>query len=188
MATKGDAKPVKAKCASAAKPVAKKKASPKPLGRPSSYSQKVATEICARLADGESLRSICMDSRMPDKTTVFRWLAQTDGEVSAFRNQYARAREAQADRLAEEILEIADDGRNDTYVDEEGNAKTDHDVIARSRLRVDSRKWLASKLAPKKYGERVAQEISGPDGGPQQHESKVTLSAEEAYRRLIDGK
>jgi len=68
--------------------------------------------------------------------------------------------------LAEEILEIADDGINDTYETEDGKEKVNQDVINRSRLRVDTRKWLMSKLAPKKFGERVEQFISGPDGGP----------------------
>lgn len=66
-----------------------------------------------------------------------------------------RAREARADRLAEEILAIADDGSNDTYIDAAGNQRTDHDAIARSKLRVDSRKWLASKMFPRKYGEKL---------------------------------
>jgi hypothetical protein len=97
---------------------------------------------------------------MPDKSTVMRWLAQNE----AFRDQYARARESQADHLAEEILQIADDGSNDTYQTENGEA-VNHDVIARSRLRVDTRKWLASKLAPKKYGDKVTQEHTGEGGG-----------------------
>lgn len=93
-----------------------------------------------------------------------RWLEAHED----FREKYARARADQADFLAEEILQIADDGLNDTYTDEEGNVRTNQDVIARSRLRVDSRKWYASKLLPKKYGDRVQQEVSGPDGGPVQ--------------------
>lgn len=99
---------------------------------------------------------------MPSVTTVMRWL----GEESAadFREQYARARELQADKLAEEILAIADDGSNDTYKDEDGLPRVDHDHIARSRLRVDSRKWLAGKLAPKKYGDKLA--VGGADDLP----------------------
>jgi len=93
-----------------------------------------------------------------------RWLA--DENHQAFCDQYVRAREAQADRLAEEILEIADDGSNDTYTDENGNERTNQEVVARSRLRVDARKWLASKMAPKKYGDKIQQEVSGADGGP----------------------
>lgn len=132
-------------------------------GRPSSYTQSVADEICTRIAEGESLRKICLNNHIPELRTVMRWLAHDDREE--FRRQYARARELQADRLAEEILQIADDGQNDTYQTDDGEA-VNHDVIARSRLRVDARKWLAAKMAPKKYGERVQQEISGPEGGP----------------------
>jgi len=89
-----------------------------------------------------------------------RWLdAHQD-----FRDKYARARADQADFLAEEIIQIADDGLNDTYTDEDGNEKTNVDVIARSRLRVDSRKWYASKLLPKKYGDRTQLEGTGEGG------------------------
>ncbi|OWT68078.1 MULTISPECIES: terminase small subunit protein [unclassified Achromobacter] len=130
-----------------------------PAGRESTFTQEIGDTICARLADGESLRRICQDEDMPDKSTVMRWLAQDEN----LRDQYARAREAQADRLAEEILEIADDGRNDTYTDEDGNERTNQEVVARSRLRVDARKWLASKMAPKKYGDKV--ELSGTGEG-----------------------
>ena len=99
---------------------------------------------------------------MPSRYSVNRWLA-TNPE---FRNQYAHAREEQADVYVEQIIEIADDGLNDTYLDDEGNTKVDHDVIARSKLRVDARKWVASKLAPKKYGDKITQEITGVDGAP----------------------
>lgn len=99
---------------------------------------------------------------MPSSSMVKRWLAQH----SEFRAQYAQAREDQADFYAEQIIEIADDGLNDTYLDDEGNTIVDHDVIARSKLRVDARKWVASKLAPKKYGDKINQEITGVDGAP----------------------
>lgn len=131
-------------------------------GRPSSFTQEMADLICERIGSGESLRAICRDAEMPAQSTVFKWLV----DFKSFSEQYARAREAQTEALAEEILEIADDGRNDTYTDEDGNERTNHDVVARSRLRVDSRKWLMSKLAPKKYGEKITQEHTGPDGGP----------------------
>src|SRR5258708_5885028 len=81
-------------------------------GRPSSFSDALGTVICERLSQGESLRRICGDERMPDKSTVLRWLAVHQ----EFRDQYARAREAQADYWAEEIIEISDDGTHD-YVE-----------------------------------------------------------------------
>ena len=129
------------------------------MGRPSEFTTETADRICARLAEGESLRAIVADDDMPGQSTVFRWLAENEG----FREQYARAREAQADKLFEEILTIADDGSNDTYQTENGEA-TNHDVIARSRLRVDARKWMASKMAPKKYGDKLA--IGGAEDLP----------------------
>jgi hypothetical protein len=133
------------------------------MARPSKYTKVMASRICERLMAGESLRKICTDADMPTQSTVYRWLDQFE----PFQEQYARAREIQADTLADQILDIADDGSNDTYpVDDTGATGTNHDVIARSRLRVDARKWMASKLAPKKYGEKLQQEVTGGDGGP----------------------
>jgi hypothetical protein len=129
-------------------------------GRPSSFTREIADEICERLAEGESLRSICRSDGMPVQATVFRWLSIDE----AFLKQYARAREAQADRLADEILDIADDSSHDTESTEHGD-RPNNEWIARSRLRVDARKWLASKMAPKKYGDKVTQEITGGGGG-----------------------
>lgn len=86
------------------------------------------------------------------------WLERNHSDI------YARAREARADKLAEDILTISDDGLNDTMVDENGKTIVNQDVIQRSRLRVDSRKWLASKMLPKKYGDKV--EIGGDQLNP----------------------
>lgn len=141
-------------------------------GRPSDYCEEIADLICERISDGESLRGICSESEMPNKSTVFKWLSIH----KSFADQYARAREAQAETMADEILSIADNGENDTYLDEDGNARTNHDVIARSRLRVDSRKWLASKLLPKKYGDRLIQEHGGIDGKPIQVQAVSDLT------------
>lgn len=141
----------------------------KPIGRPSTYSEKVALEICARIARGESLNSICKDEGMPGLTAVYAWLLRHED----FAKQYARAREDQADTLADEIVAIADDGRNDTYIDADGNKRTDNDVIQRSKLRVDARKWVAAKLKPRKYGERV---MGDPDNPIRvDHSGQVTL-------------
>ena len=134
-----------------------KTAEPRATGRPTSYTKVMAERICERLSDGESLRSICLGDKMPSKTTVFRWLRQFD----SFRDQYARAREAQADAIADEILDIADDGSNDFMGEDE---KYNGDAVQRSRLRVDARKWFAGKLAPKKYGDSTMVKHADADG------------------------
>jgi hypothetical protein len=121
------------------------------VGRHTEYTQEMADIICERIADGESLRAICRDDHMPVKSTVFKWLNQNKD----FADQYARAREAQADSLADEIIDIADDNSRDVVKDQDGHEVVNHDVIARARLRVDARKWIASKLKPKSYGERT---------------------------------
>lgn len=118
------------------------------MGRPSSYSDAIGAEICERLADGEGLRGICSDAHMPNRVTVIRWLEQNEN----FRNQYARAREKQADAYAERIL------------DEAFNAEDPQ----LGRLRVDALKWAASKLAPKRYGDAVQMKHTDADGGPVQ--------------------
>lgn len=100
---------------------------------------------------------------MPDKATVCRWLAKNVD----FRDQYARAREAQADSLVDDILSIADDGRNDWMLRKFGDDERwveNGEAIRRSVLRIDARKWMAGKLQPKKYGEKITQEVTGADG------------------------
>jgi hypothetical protein len=121
------------------------------------------------MAEGESLRSICRDESMPASSTVFGWLA-TD---KAFSEQYARACEARTNAMAEEIIEIADDSSADALRDPEtGDERLNAEFVARSRIRIDTRKWLMARMAPKKYGDKVSQEVSGPDGGP--IEQKIT--------------
>lgn len=111
---------------------------------------------------------------MPDVSTVCKWL----NDFPDFAKQYARAREAQADALADEILDIADDGTADTIIGEDGVERINQEVVARSRLRVDARKWYASKLAPKKYGEKIEATHQGPNGGP--------VQIEEIRRTVVD--
>ncbi len=124
----------------------------KRAGAPSRFTQKVADTICERLVEGHSLRRICLSDDMPHAATVCRWLA--DEKYAAFREQYARAREAQADTLADECLDIADDGTNDWMAETEGGEKYNGDAVQRSKLRIDTRKWMAGKMAPKKYGDK----------------------------------
>jgi hypothetical protein len=122
-----------------------------PIGRPSDFSQELADEICYRIANGEGLVKICKDEHIPARSTVMRWIFK----IPEFQDKYTLAREQQADFYFEEILEIADGSEKDSYIDEKGNQRVDHENINRSRLRVDTRKWVIARLAPKKYGDRV---------------------------------
>jgi hypothetical protein len=129
----------------------------------SEFSQAIADVILERIAEGESLRRICRDDDMPARSTVFKWLA--DPANASFVDQYARAREAQAEALFEDILEIADDSSGDVkIVGEDEREVCNTEFVARAKLRVDARKWMAGKLAPKKYGDKITQEHTGPDG------------------------
>lgn len=121
-------------------------------GRPTDYNEELALKICEALASSAiGLRKLC-DSRddFPDVATVRKWVVRHEW----FGDQYMKALANRAMWLAEEIEEIADDSKKDTYIDDNGNKKVDSEVVARSRLRVDTRKWIASKLLPKIYGDK----------------------------------
>jgi hypothetical protein len=122
-------------------------------GRPTEYTTEIATSICERLADGESLRAICADPAMPEKATVRGWLAR----YPEFRDEYASALEAQAEDLAWEVLEIVDDAKGDYVERVRANGKVvtvfDPANLARCRLRCDVRWWVVERLAPKGLGE-----------------------------------
>lgn len=139
----------------AAKPGAPGKAKRK-QGRPTGYTEKLGQEICARMAEGRSLRSVCSDEDMPGKQMVCRWLAK----YPVFRDQYATLADVRALILFEDILDIADDGTKDR----DGDGAVDYEHISRSRLRIDARKWFLSKLAPKKYADRVEPAKAEGDG------------------------
>jgi hypothetical protein len=124
-------------------------------------SQALIDTICERIAQGESLRSICKtdDKAMPGLSTVFTWLA----EDAKFQEQYARARETQADVFADELVAIADEDPALIEKDGQGGITVllDSSAIQRQRLRIDTRKWVASKLKPKKYGDKLDVEHAG---------------------------
>lgn len=139
---------------------AKKKTSntnqPRKPGRPTTYTEELADRICAELACGNSMRTVCKAEDMPAMSTVFLWLRTHQ----SFSEQYAQAKAEAADALVEEMLDIADDATNDWMEThgpdgEETGYKLNGEHVQRSKLRVDTRKWIASKLKPKKYGERL---------------------------------
>lgn len=131
-------------------------------GRPSSYTPEMGARIVERIIDGDSCITIGKDPSFPAERTIYNWI----GCNEEFRAMYLEAKSICAERMGEELLEIADDGRNDWMEKNGGGYAVDHEHVGRSKLRVDTRKWLMCHLAPKRFGAKVAQEISGPDGGP----------------------
>lgn len=133
--------------------------------KPTKPTQELATEILALLAEGQPLRRICKDDRFPSIGTFYRWLG-ADAELA---KRYAHAREEQADTYADEIAEIADENPQTVPIyDGDGNVieiKIDTAFEAWRKNRIDARKWIAAKLKPKSYGEKLTQEHSGPNGG-----------------------
>jgi hypothetical protein len=129
------------------------------------YSPELADRICEELAGGKTLTEICRADGMPNRATIWRWKEAHED----FRAKYERAQIDQAHGWADEIIEIADDGRND-WMERNGKDVTPGYVlngehVQRSRVRIDTRKFLMSKIVPRLYGDRVQAEISGPDGG-----------------------
>lgn len=153
---------------------------PRKRGRPTCYTAELVAEICERLALGESLRSICRDDHVPTDACVRQWaLEDRDG----FYSRYAKARDLGLDAMADEIMDIADDGRNDWIEKQRKDGSSyialDTEAVMRSRLRFDARRWYLSKLAPKRYGEKITQEITNPDGSLNQ------LSEDQIAERLL---
>ena len=147
------------------KPKEEKPAEPVKRGRPTSFTQEIADTICERLMHGETLRQIVLDEAMPHRATVHRWLATNE----TFRDQYAQAREYQADTIFDEMFDIADDGSNDWMLRKQGDDEIEvinHEHIQRSRLRIDTRKWALARMAPKKYGEKIETTLKGDSDAP----------------------
>lgn len=114
-------------------------------------------DILDKLSIGKSLREICAAEGMPSESLVRKWAVQDDD----FGAQYVRARETGMEALADEILQIADSQEGDVLKTEDGREIVNHDAIQRAKLRVDTRKWIMSKIAPKKYGDRLDLNHSG---------------------------
>ena len=147
-----------------------------PAGRPSDFTQETANQICNRLAGGESLRSITEDPTMPSRQTIYSWMTARP----AFLDQYVRAREEQAESMADEIVAIADETPETAPVfDKDGNQlaiKLDSSYIQWQKNRIDARKWTAAKLRPKKYGDRIVH--AGDDENPVVLENNLNVFGE----------
>jgi len=139
-----------------------------PAGRPTDYTPELADLVCARLAEGESMRSVGRDESMPCTTSLFKWLR----EIPEFAQQYAKAKEESADAMAEDSLDIADNQVEQPLIVDglplqiDGKVVMIKDAVSvnHAKLRIDTRKWYASKLKPKKYGERL--DLGNSDGKP----------------------
>lgn len=144
-----------------------KKKDPKdylPVGRPESYTKVLGDKVCELLVDGKSMRSISRMESMPCTTTMFKWLR----EIPEFTKQYEKAKLECHHSWFEDIMDIADDSTND-FMTKKNKDGDEYDAlnaenIQRSRLRVDTRKWALSKLMPKKYGDRIQQDVTLPEG------------------------
>jgi hypothetical protein len=124
------------------------------MARPRKFTPQIEAELLERLALGETVSQICSEDRFPVHSYVFEKAAQD----SEFADKYVRARELGYLKMAEEILDIADDGRNDWMTKKVGNKEVkvvDREAVERSRLRLDARKWLLSKALPKVYGDKL---------------------------------
>lgn len=119
-------------------------------GRPTDYSDELAKEICDTIASSsKGIKKLCSENaHWPNKDTIFTWL-KNNGDFS---DQYIKAKRCQIEIFIDDILDIADDSTQDSVVNEQGNRICNNEFIARSKLRIDTRKWLASKLVPKVYG------------------------------------
>lgn len=106
------------------------------MGRPSEYTEETANQFCELIAEGRSLRSICEQGNFPSRQTILNWLDRED-----FLAKYARARVMQAEVMDSRILDAADE------CDEENYQST--------RVKIAAYQWRASKLAPKKYGDKL---------------------------------
>ena len=135
----------------------------RPVGAPTTYNKHIALVLCTRIAEGESLREIVKTAGMPDRSAVYDWLLRHP----EFADQYTRAREEQADTLADEIIAIADEqpeiiAVTDKRTGELIEHKLDGAFLQWQKNRIEARKWTAMKLKPKKYGDKLG--LHGVEG------------------------
>lgn len=125
-------------------------------GRPSGYSAALAEKICGMVREGTSLRRLSQMAQFPTKTTICRWLQDNED----FRDRYARAMKVRIEMEADALLDISDDGSNDWMMTDKGY-QFNGEHFQRSKLRVETRKFIAIKLLPEKYGEKVDHKHGG---------------------------
>jgi hypothetical protein len=139
-------------------------------GDPIRYTPEFAILVCERIASSpRSLFSVCSDPDMPSRATLFRWLR----DHPDFREIYREAKEAQADILIEEGLDIIDDDSNDVITTADGRTIINMAAVHRSKAQVDYRKWIASKFLPRKYGNADSNRSRGSNSSPDSFHSRM---------------
>jgi len=137
----------------------------KKVRRAVTYTEAIAEEILARLAAGETLTQICRDDHIPSRSAVSGWVVK---DTNGFKARYETARRMQVEAMADEIIDIADDASNDWMDRETEKGRIvrviDKECVQRSRVRVDTRKFLMAKLMPERFGDRQSVEVTGKDG------------------------
>lgn len=146
----------------------------------SKYSKKLADEICERMARGESVNQICKDNHMPSDATVYCWAKNYKDFGEAFKE----AKDNRAHVLVDQILEIADNSINDYMENIQGITVISHENIQRSKLRVDARKWVASKMLPRVYGDKTTL-VGSDEDAPIQIEGISTRDRAKALASLL---
>ena len=138
-------------------------------GRPTIYNKKIAEEICAKVSSTTlGLKRLCKENpQLPHADTIYEWRFK----YPEFSGQYAAAKMKQAELLAEEILDISDDDSQDTIITDKGPS-FNSEYVQRSRLRIDTRKWIACKLIPKVYGDKI--------------ENQTTVTIKEEFANTVE--
>lgn len=132
------------------------------MGRPDDYTPETAALICAYMVEGETLQTISRHEGMPSKSAMLRWLAKYED----FRDHYARASAVRSGVFMEETIDITDNASNDWMEINDGENRgwrANGENIQRSKLRVETRKWMAIKLLPKMYGDKTVIVHETPD-------------------------
>jgi len=121
----------------------------------------IFNKICERITEGEAVRTILKDNDMPSSQTFYKWLEEEDKS-----KRYARAKEIMAENMFEDIILISDGTGDDILIDEDGRENVNHNIIQRDKLRSDNRKWVLSKLNPKKYSDKNTTILEGSEDKP----------------------
>lgn len=147
------------------------------MGRPTLFTPELLNTVLTRISEGENERSIFRTEGFPTwqawTAFKFRKAEEKSPESQLFFVQYAQAKDAKYEAWEDKIIEIAKDDSRDIILDAKGNQRSDNTAVNRDRLQIDSMKWLMSKALPKKYGEKITQELTGAGGGPVRYEQLV---------------